>query len=65
MPYGIAKKYGGDSPANDAKMEKQVNAIQRTGKSKVSAIKIAKSQQKRSFDSHFHALKRGKAKAER
>jgi hypothetical protein len=45
MPYGIAKKYGGDSKKNDAKMEKQVKAIMRTGKSKVSAIKIAKSQQ--------------------
>ena len=62
MPYGIGKKYGGDSPKNDAKMEKQVSAIQKTGKDKVSAIKIAKAQQRKSFDGHFHDLKRGKAK---
>ena len=44
MPYGIAKGQGGDSPSNVARMEKQVNAIMSSGKSKVSAIKIAKAQ---------------------
>jgi hypothetical protein len=45
MPYGIAKRFGGDSPGNDVRMERQVSAIQRSGKGKVSAIKIAKAQQ--------------------
>ncbi len=44
MPYGIAKRFGGDSPENDARMETQVAAIQRSGQDKVSAIKIAKAQ---------------------
>lgn len=44
MPYGIAKKYGGDTKRADKKMEKQVKAIMKTGVSKVSAIKIAKAQ---------------------
>lgn len=47
MPYGIAKKLGGDSARNDAKMEKQVKAIMRTGVSKVSAIRMAKAQQRK------------------
>jgi hypothetical protein len=42
MPYGIAKSQGGDSKKNDARMEKQVKAIQKHVHSKVSAIKIAK-----------------------
>jgi hypothetical protein len=42
MPYGIAKRMGGDSPRNDARMEKQVAAIERAGHPKVNAIKIAK-----------------------
>ncbi len=44
MPYGIAKEFGGDTPENDARMERQVAAIQRSGQGKVSAIKIAKAQ---------------------
>ena len=44
MPYGIAKSQGGDSPANVSKVESMVKAIQRSGKGKVSAIKIAKAQ---------------------
>lgn len=61
MPYGIAKSKGGDSPKNDAAMEKKVNAMQGKGIGKVSAIKIAKSQmgKKKSFDDHFSKLKRG------
>jgi hypothetical protein len=47
MPYGISSALGGDSKKNDRKMEKQVQAIQRGGKSKVSAIKIAKAQAKK------------------
>lgn len=43
MPYGIAKSKGGDSRKNVKKVEKMVKAIMKTGKSKVSAIKIAKS----------------------
>lgn len=43
MPYGIAKSKGGDSKRNVAKVEKMVKAIMRSGKSKKSAIKIAKS----------------------
>jgi hypothetical protein len=44
MPYGLKKSLGGDSKRNDAKIKKQVNAIMKTGVSKVSAIKIAKAQ---------------------
>jgi hypothetical protein len=45
VPYGIGKKYGGDSPVNDAHMEAQVAAIMKSsGVDKVSAIKIAKAQ---------------------
>lgn len=47
MPYGIAKKMGGDSRRNDRKMEKRVSAIQRSGHSKKSAIKIAKAAAKK------------------
>jgi hypothetical protein len=46
MPYGIAKRFGGDSRKNDARMEKQVKAIMASSHvSKVSAIKIAKAMQ--------------------
>jgi hypothetical protein len=47
MPYGISKKQGGDSKRNDAKMEKQVKGIMKSGHSKVSAIKIAKAMAKK------------------
>lgn len=68
MPYGVKKKYGGDSPANDASMEDKVNAIQKGGKSKVSAIKIAKSQgdpkpkRQQNFSKHFRNIQQGKYK---
>lgn len=42
MPYGVSKSLGGDSPQNDAHMERMVTALQRQGHDKVSAIKIAK-----------------------
>lgn len=47
MPYGIAKNQGGDTPENDARMERQVSAIERRGVPKVNAIKIAKANWKR------------------
>ena len=44
MPYGIAKDKGGDSPENDAKMERCVRSVMsRKDVSKESAIKICKS----------------------
>ena len=42
MPYGIKKEAGGDTAANDARMEKCVQAVMGRGHSKVSAIKICK-----------------------
>lgn len=42
-PYGIAKSKGGDSPANDAKMERCVSSLMDKGYDKVSAIRICKS----------------------
>lgn len=42
MPYGVAKALGGDSAKNDAHMERAVSAIMKSGKDKVSAIRIAK-----------------------
>lgn len=42
MPYGIDKRKGGDSPANVAKMERCVDAVVKSGQSKVSAIRICK-----------------------
>lgn len=47
MPYGLPKRIGGDSKKNDATMKKRVDAIMRSGHSKVSAIKIAKAQMDR------------------
>src|SRR5438094_187422 len=43
MPYGISKSQGGDSPENDAHMERMVQDIMADGHDKVSAIRIAKS----------------------
>jgi hypothetical protein len=43
MPYGIAKKAGGDSKANDAKMERCVSDLTKQGKPKLTAILICKS----------------------
>ena len=45
MPYGIAKRLGGDSRRNVQKTERQVKAIIRSGKTKIQAIKIAKAMQ--------------------
>lgn len=46
VPYGVAKALGGDSAANDAWMERCVQAVQaKHGFSKVSAIRICKAQQ--------------------
>jgi hypothetical protein len=44
MPYGIPKRYGGDSPANVAKMERCVEKCRRNnpGYSKASCIAICK-----------------------
>jgi len=42
MPYGIAKKAGGDSPANDAKMERCIQDVQAQGHNKLRAILICK-----------------------
>ena len=42
MPYGMSKASGGDTQANDAKMEDCVSRLQAKGYSKVSAIKICK-----------------------
>jgi len=45
MPYGVDKKQGGDSPENDAFMERCVNRIsgtnKRTGKPYTKGEKIA------------------------
>lgn len=43
MPYGIAKKLGGDTAATDSKMEKCIQDLQAQGKSKLEAILICKS----------------------
>jgi len=42
LPYGLSKKSGGDSPANDAAMERCIADVMKTGKSKLSAILICK-----------------------
>lgn len=42
MPYGMAKDAGGDSPQNDAKMERCVTELTAKGYSKQSAIRICK-----------------------
>ena len=42
MPYGVAKSIGGDTAANDAKMERCVSSLVAKGYGKVSAIKICK-----------------------
>lgn len=48
MPYGMAKKAGGDSPQNDAKMEACVSSLVSKGRDKVTAIKICKAAIQRS-----------------
>ena len=48
MPYGLSKKSGGDSPSNDAKMERCIQDVMAQGKSKLSAILICKTSIQRS-----------------
>lgn len=48
MPYGLAKKAGGDSPKNDAKMERCVANLTSQGKDKTTAIRICKAAIQRS-----------------
>ena len=42
MPYGLSRKIGGDTPGNDAKMERCVQELMAQGKSKLSAILLCK-----------------------
>ena len=42
MPYGLSKKIGGDTAANDAKMERCIQKVTATGKNKLQAILICK-----------------------
>jgi hypothetical protein len=42
LPYGIAKSKGGDTPANDAKLERCVSSLMGKGYDKVSAIRVCK-----------------------
>ena len=42
MPYGFNKSLGGDSPDNDAAIERCVSALVAKGHDKVEAIKICK-----------------------
>lgn len=49
MPYGVDKKLGGDSKENDAWMERCVSSVmEKSGRSKSSAIAICKSQMRKS-----------------
>ena len=41
MPYGVSKKHGGDTPENDAKMERCVEHVMDAGKIKDKAVAIA------------------------
>jgi hypothetical protein len=43
MPYGLSKKIGGDTAANDAKMERCIRDVQAKGHNKLRAILICKS----------------------
>ena len=42
MPYRLSKLVGGDTAANDSKMERCVADLQAQGKSKLTAILICK-----------------------
>jgi len=42
MPYGLSKKIGGDTAANDAKMEDCIKAVMAKGTPKLNAILICK-----------------------
>lgn len=65
MPYGVSKDDGGDSPKNEARMERQVKGIQKAGYGKVAAIKMAKASLHRSkmndkgFSNHFRKISNG------
>ena len=41
MPYGIDKEHGGDTPENDAKMERCVEQVMAGGKVKDKSVAIA------------------------
>jgi len=43
MPYGLSKKIGGDTAANDAKMESCIKQVMARGTPKLNAILICKS----------------------
>lgn len=47
MPYGIAKKLGGDSPKNVRWMEDCVAALRKKGHDTVSAVRICKKMHER------------------
>jgi len=49
MPYGFAKRLGGDNAANDDKMERCVQRVMAQGHDKVSAIRICKYSLQRSM----------------
>ena len=42
MPYGVPRSAGGDTAANDARVERCVKRLQAKGYSKVSSIKLCK-----------------------
>ena len=44
MPYDLPKNKGGDTPSNDAWMQRCMADVQASGKSKLSAILICKAQ---------------------
>jgi len=48
VPYGLSKKIGGDTAANDALMERCVQDVMATGKSKLSSVLICKASIQRS-----------------
>ena len=51
MPYGIDKKYGGDTPENIKWMDECVDSVMKSGKEKPSAIAICKAQFKKMMES--------------
>lgn len=55
MPYGVDKDIGGDSPENDAWMEKCVSRVMKTGKEKGAAIAICKTTLKKTKGNHSDA----------
>jgi len=53
MPSGVSKSLGGDSPKNDAWMEKCVASVMASGKDKSSAVAICKAQMRKSLRKHI------------